>query len=87
MSYISLLLLNLGLEYGHMSGKFINTDHSIGTISNTTQSKNYTTPLSVVPSRRLILLPSHDMISTRNTSLLDRAQMEGLSYMNYHKYE
>ncbi|XP_060566446.1 uncharacterized protein LOC132725360 [Ruditapes philippinarum] len=78
MSYISLLLLNLGLEYGHVSGQFINTDHSIGTISNTTLFENYTTPLSVVPSQRPILLSSHDRISTGNTSLLGRAQMEGI---------
>ncbi|XP_060597219.1 uncharacterized protein LOC132751115 isoform X3 [Ruditapes philippinarum] len=60
----------LGLEYGHVSGQLLNTDHSIGPISNTTQSKNYTTPWSVIPSQRPILMSSHDRISLGNTSLL-----------------
>ncbi|XP_060601580.1 uncharacterized protein LOC132754861 isoform X4 [Ruditapes philippinarum] len=54
------------LEHGHMYGPIVTTDHSIGTIPNTTQSKNYPPPLSVVPSQGPILLP----ISTENTSLL-----------------
>ncbi|XP_060604021.1 uncharacterized protein LOC132756894 isoform X3 [Ruditapes philippinarum] len=55
-----------GLEYGHVFGQSLNTNHSIGTISNTTQSYNYAPPLPVVPSQGPILLP----ISTENTSLL-----------------
>ncbi|XP_060601586.1 uncharacterized protein LOC132754861 isoform X10 [Ruditapes philippinarum] len=63
-----------GLRYDHVSGQLLNTNHSIGTISNTAQSMNYTTPLSVIPSREPILLP----ISTENTSLQGRAQREGI---------
>jgi hypothetical protein len=90
MSYIfSLFLLNLEPEYGHVPGQLANTDQTIGTISNTSQSKNYPLPLSVVPLQSPILQFSHNGISlsTGNTSLLGRAQMEGLSNINYHKYE
>ncbi|XP_060558532.1 uncharacterized protein LOC132718814 isoform X2 [Ruditapes philippinarum] len=62
-----------GLEYGHVFGQS-KTNHSIGTISNTTQSYNYAPPLPVVPSQGPIWLP----ISTENASLLGRAQREGI---------
>jgi hypothetical protein len=68
-------LFNTGLEHGHVFGQSFNTNHSIGTISNTTQSYNYAPTLPMVPSQGPILLP----ISTENTSLLGRAQREGLS--------
>jgi hypothetical protein len=87
MLYISFFLLNLGLGYGHVSEHLVNTDNSIGTISNTTQSKDNTTPLSVVPSQRPSLQISHDRISTENTPLLVKAHVKGLSYMNCHQYE
>ncbi|XP_060585319.1 uncharacterized protein LOC132741210 isoform X4 [Ruditapes philippinarum] len=67
-----------GLEYGHVS--FVNIDHSIGTISNTTQSKNYPLPLPEVPSQWPILLSSPERIplSTGNTSYFGRTQLEGI---------
>ncbi|XP_060598384.1 uncharacterized protein LOC132752119 isoform X2 [Ruditapes philippinarum] len=71
------------LEYGHVSGQLVTTDHSIGTISNITQSKNYTPQLTVVPSQLPNLLSSHNTmipVSTGNTSLRDTTQTEGLEY-------
>ncbi|XP_060585321.1 uncharacterized protein LOC132741210 isoform X6 [Ruditapes philippinarum] len=58
-------------EYGHISGKIVTTDHSIGTISNTTQTLNYTASLLGDPSQGPIPLSRHDTIpvSTRNTSI------------------
>ncbi|XP_060600203.1 uncharacterized protein LOC132753719 isoform X2 [Ruditapes philippinarum] len=66
------------LEYGHVSGQFVNMGHSTGTISNTIQSKDYTSSLSVEPSQMPILQLSHDRISTGNTSRLGRAHVEGI---------
>jgi hypothetical protein len=73
----------LGLEHGHVYGPIDTTNHSIGTISNTTRSKNYLPPLSVVPSHAPFLLSSHNTIpvSTGNNSLQGTARTEFLSKM------
>ncbi|XP_060600204.1 uncharacterized protein LOC132753720, partial [Ruditapes philippinarum] len=67
-------------QYGHVSGQKVTTDHYVGTISNTTQTLNYTSSLLADPSQGPIPLSRHGTIpiSTGNTSILGRAQTEGI---------